>query len=575
MYIRKTGIAVLFIVFVSTFCMTSYANDIKSIGLDNIQVHGDLQKRILRNFDRLETQRFQPIEDVGCFRESKYSWPGDMEGRTILSLAMLQRAGQRDAIYLQKTLDMLNERMNDKGFFGKDYAPQCDEQQLSGHGWFLRGLCEYYIDSKDPKVKKMIQDVVDNLVLGTKGKHKLYPIDPAKRDKEHGSYSGEVIEDQGTWRLSTDIGCDFIFMDGVIQAAEVLNRKDLYPIIDEMVARFLEVDLVAIKAQTHATLTGLRGLLRYAELTGKDVLIPEVEKRFMLYITEGATENHMNYNWFGRPTHTEPCAIVDAFMVATQLWQATGKTEYLQEAHKIYYNGLGHAQRANGGFGLENCSGSKNAFLKMQSPEAWWCCTMRGSEGLAKAAEYSFMYSGKTLILPFFNDAQVTFNKGTMQIQSDYPYDGKVTVKVIKGPKRGTSISFFKPAWSGKAILTVNGKTQNVSEKDGFVKYDGRIKSGDTIVYTFDQQPYLAPTNNINTIAGYQKVYQGPLLLATNIKKDKEKFLPKNPEMTWDADKHSATVKGSKMTLCPINDIIDWNYYKDTYSRQILWKNRQ
>lgn len=575
MYIRKTGVAVLIIVFVSPFCMTSYAKDIKSIGLDNIQVHGDLQKRILRNFDRLETQRFQPIEGVGCFRESKYSWPGDMEGRTILSLAMLRQAAQRDAIYLQKTLDMLDGRMNDKGFFGKDYAPQCDEQQLSGHGWFLRGLCEYYIDTKDPKVKKMIQDVVDNLVLGTKGKHKLYPIDPVKRDKEHGSYSGEVIEDQGMWRLSTDIGCDFIFMDGVIQAAEVLNRKDLYPIIDEMVARFLEVDLVAIKAQTHATLTGLRGLLRYAELTGEDVLIPEVEKRFMLYITEGSTENHMNYNWFGRPTHTEPCAIVDAFMVATQLWQMTGKTEYLEEAHKIYYNGLGHAQRANGGFGLENCSGSENAFLKMSCDEAWWCCTMRGSEGLAKAAEYSFMYSDSTLILPFFNDAQVKFNKGVLQIRSDYPYNGKVTVKVVKGPKRGTSISFFKPGWAGKAVLTVNGKTQNVSEKDGFVIYDGRIKSGDTIVYTFDQQPYLEPTNNINTIAGYQKVYYGPLLLATNIKNDKEKSLPKNPEITWDAVKHSATVKDSKITLLPINDIIDWNYYKESYSRQILWKNRQ
>ena len=123
MYIRKTGIALLFIVFVSTFCMTSYAKDIKSIGLDNIQVQGDMLKRILRNFDRLETQRFQPIEGVGCFRESKYSWPGDMEGRTILSLAMLQQAAERDAIYLQKTLDMLDGRMNDKGFFGKDYAP--------------------------------------------------------------------------------------------------------------------------------------------------------------------------------------------------------------------------------------------------------------------------------------------------------------------------------------------------------------------------------------------------------------------------------------------------------------------
>ena len=78
-----------------------------TIGLENIQIEGDLQKRILRNFDRLETKRYQPIENVGCLREAKYDWPGDMEGRTILSLAMLQQAVDRDAVHLQKTIDML------------------------------------------------------------------------------------------------------------------------------------------------------------------------------------------------------------------------------------------------------------------------------------------------------------------------------------------------------------------------------------------------------------------------------------------------------------------------------------
>ena len=78
-----------------------------SIGLDNIQIEGDLQKRILRNFDRLESPRFQPVENTGCLREANYSWPGDMEGRTILSLAMLQQAVDREAKYLQQTMDLL------------------------------------------------------------------------------------------------------------------------------------------------------------------------------------------------------------------------------------------------------------------------------------------------------------------------------------------------------------------------------------------------------------------------------------------------------------------------------------
>jgi len=568
----KLGTIALLFFSILTSGMAGQENKVETIGLDNINVQGDMQKRILRNFDRMESQRFQPIEGVGCFRVAKYSWPGDMEGRTILSLALLQQAVDRKAIYLRKTLDMLPERLNDKGFFGQDFAPQCDEQQLSGHGWYLRGLCESYLDTRDPETKKKIQHVMDNLVVPTKGKHKLYPIDPDKRDKEHGSYSGTVVDKQGVWRLSSDIGCDYIFMDGVIQAAEVLNRNDVYPIIDEMVNRFLGIDLVAIKAQTHATLTALRGLIRYAQLTGREDLVAEAEERFNLYVAEGSTENHMNYNWFGRPTHTEPCAFIDAFMVATQLWQMTGKTDYLEEAHKIYYNGICHAQHANGGFGLNECSGSHDGFLKMKAPEAWWCCTMRGSEGLVWAAEYSFMRSGNTLILPFFNDAQIEFGDGTFNVETEYPYEGTVAITVVKAPRKGIAISLFKPSWSGQAAVTLNDKGQDVTEQDCFIIFDGHLRSGDTLVYTFSQQTYFVPIHNKNTIAGYQKIYQGPLILAAQVKNNKELFFPTEPKFTWDADKKHATSKDGQITVCPITDVIDWNYSKGSYIRQILWK---
>jgi hypothetical protein len=41
--------------------------------------------------------------------------------------------------------------------------------------------------------------------------------------------------------------------------------------------------------------------------------------------------------------------------------------------------------------------------------------------------------------------------------------------------------------------------------------------------------------------------------------------------MNWDAAKHCVTLPGAKLSLIPINDVIDWNYQVNTYSRQILW----
>ena len=63
----------------------------------------------------------------------------------------------------------------------------------------------------------------------------------------------------------------------------------------------------------------------------------------------------------------------------------TREPGYLELAHNILYNALYYAQRANGGFGCDNCAGAFEPTLRPSgeaSYEAWWCCTMRGADGL-------------------------------------------------------------------------------------------------------------------------------------------------------------------------------------------------
>ncbi len=174
---------------------------------------------------------------------------------------------------------MLPLKFNTKGYFGAIQGDTINEQQLSGHGWLLRGLCEYYIWKKDEKVKKYIQDIIQNLALPTRGHHKDYPIMPEERKPHVGEMAGTSQNVINNWLLSSDIGCDFIFLDGIVQAYSLFPTPELKSLIDEMTARFLQIDLVAIKAQTHATLTGLRALMRYDEITGDTALLNEVISR--------------------------------------------------------------------------------------------------------------------------------------------------------------------------------------------------------------------------------------------------------------------------------------------------------
>ncbi|KAA6322669.1 hypothetical protein EZS27_027809 [termite gut metagenome] len=382
---KKSFVTFSLIVCIISGCNTFEKNGDIAVPIEAITMKGELGTRIAKNFDRLEEAKYQP-EHVFLTDEESRNWPGDTEGRTILGLVMDARASKRIPKYLEEIIDRIPAHLNKLGYMGKVYEDAMNEQQLSGNGWMLRGLCEYYEWKKDEKILSVIQSISNNLFVKGKGFYKEYPIIPSERKKNVGEESGSIQDTRNKWMLSSDIGCVFIGMEGAIHAYKILKTPELNKVIQEMIARFLEIDLEEIKAQTHASLTACRGLIRYAEIIGDRKYIDEAAKRWQLYHSQGITENYENYNWFGRfNTWTEPCAIVDSYMLAMQLWKHTRDTQYLNDAAFIYYNGLCHTQRYNGGFGCDNCPGeaSHSHSLQPRINEAHWCCTMRGGEGLS------------------------------------------------------------------------------------------------------------------------------------------------------------------------------------------------
>ena len=110
---------------------------------DSVEVAGDLSKRAGRNFDRLETPYYAPPRVFES--ENARKWPRDVEGRAALALTLLARSTHREARNLDAILKQYPGRMNEAGYFGPSLDLKAiNEQQLSGHGWVLRGLSEYF-----------------------------------------------------------------------------------------------------------------------------------------------------------------------------------------------------------------------------------------------------------------------------------------------------------------------------------------------------------------------------------------------------------------------------------------------
>lgn len=407
---------------------------------------GDLWTRLNLNFTRLEEAKYYP-ENVYQRENQAKKWPGDTEGRTLLAWILLEQACGRPARYLEAMLERWPEEVNEAGYFGHLYTDGISEQQLSSHGWVLQALAELERLRPGGPARELAEPILANLFLPTEGAYVNYPSSPSDREQS-GEYSGSHLEQVGAWILSTDVGCFAIGMTGLIDATIAFGLKDrTAPLIEEMLSGFLAIDLEAIQAQTHATLTACRGMVLWAQATKNESLYAAARERYELYRQAAWTETYANYNWFGRPQWTEPCAMVDSLMVAMELWRFFDEAEFLHDAHRIWFNALGHGQRSNGGFGCDNCPGADGETeLFFKTKESHWCCTMRGGEGLSRMTQYQVARDPDgVLFLPFGLPGDFADGNQALSVRSGYPYSAD-WVFCNRG-KVPLSLKLFVPDW--------------------------------------------------------------------------------------------------------------------------------
>lgn len=342
----------------------------------------ELSERIRLNYQRLAGGGEYSIERV--FREPGYGWQGDFEGRALLAFTCHLKLG-REIGCMEKMLGMLEEKTAGRLFFGLPTGEDAaiNEQQLSGHSWYLRGLCEHYELFGDSLSLKAAKETFRWLYLPIAGRLSTYPTDSRAGA---GGVSGSSSDIQNGWLLSTDVGCVVMSLDGLSHYFKVTDDPRAKAICDELAGLLDSTNIETLKMQTHCTLTAARGLLRLYEITFDRRYLALAEKIMRLYVKSGMTYTYQNYNWWGRrDSWTEPCAIVDSLMLAGQLYEITGNEDYRRLSARVWHNGFASSQRSNGGAGTDVTVDSERPVLKSKMYEAWFCCSMRLAEGLLYA----------------------------------------------------------------------------------------------------------------------------------------------------------------------------------------------
>ena len=341
----------------------------------------ELQTRIRLNFKRLCEPYYQ-IEHV--FSPAAYGWQGDKEGRALLAFVSLYKLTGEKIPCMDEMMARYPEKANEHSYFGKIQTDIISEQCLSGHSWVLRGLCEHYEQFHDTFSLQTLKTVTEKLYLPLSDLYETYPLERENADR--GGVSGTDLGVIGRWLLSTDVGCAFMAVDGLSHVYQITHDTRVKTLLDLMIKKYLSIDKVAIRAQTHCTLSVARGIMRMHVITHDPYYLEGAKSIYDLYVHGGGmTYTYQNLNWWKRPdTWTEPCAVIDSLMLSLELYKATGEEAYRKTAARIYMNGFATLQRENGGAGTDSIvtAESPHDSLFMKSYEAPFCCTMRLSEGL-------------------------------------------------------------------------------------------------------------------------------------------------------------------------------------------------
>lgn len=357
----------------------------------DVPYSAEIRARLALNEQRLSEPYYQM---PNVFSPADYGWPGDKEGRALLAFVSHYKATGHKNPCMQDMLKALPDHLNEKGYLGAVTEDLIDEQQLAGHSWLLRGLCEHFEQFLDEFSLNTVKKVVEALYLPLAGRWATYPTN--RVDRTGGEVSGHPTEEIRGWRLSSDTGTAFMAFDGLSHAYKITRDERIHTLLREMLVTFTAMDKVGMRMQTHCALTAARGMVRMYILTEDTRYLIAAKDVWNMYVFDGGmTATYQNLNFWRRPdTWTEPCAIVDSMILSLELYKLTRKDKYRRLAVRVFHNGLASAQRPNGGAGTDTVvfpgdpdrpdlpACRELTIYGRDGYEAPFCCSMRLAEGL-------------------------------------------------------------------------------------------------------------------------------------------------------------------------------------------------
>jgi uncharacterized protein len=222
--------------------------------------------------------------------------------------------------------------------------------------------------------------------------------------------------------------------------------------------------------------------------------------------------------------YNETCAAIASFQWSWRLLLAAGDAKYADHMERILYNGFAGAISSDGmRFFYVNPLQRRVDHYEKDDPgrrREWFkcaCCPPNIMRLLASLHHYLATSGDDSLTVHQYATAAVTGADLGVQVETDYPWDGLVTLRVTSAPDAERELALRVPAWSATAALTVNGPEESAERvpvpPDRYLRLRRAWRAGDEVRLRLDLSPRLTYADSrVDAVRGCVAIERGPLV---------------------------------------------------------------
>ncbi|HEV8282915.1 MAG TPA: glycoside hydrolase family 127 protein [Chitinophagaceae bacterium] len=240
--------------------------------------------------------------------------------------------------------------------------------------------------------------------------------------------------------------------------------------------------------------------------------------------------------------HNETCANVGSVLWNWRMLQLTGNSKYADVVELALYNSVLSGISMDGKkFFYTNplaasadypyhlrWEGERQEYIKLSN-----CCPPNAVRTIAEVGSYMYsigedglymnLYGGNTLSTNLKDDSILKLEQ-----QTNYPWDGNITITIKQAPDHPVAIHFRIPGWCRNHQFKINGIAPfTVLMKDGYRVYSKLWRAGDKIELVLDMPAKLLESNPlVEETKNQVAVKRGPIVycLESVDMQAKEKF---------------------------------------------------